>query len=195
MGDTIGRRTDGKPPSGRFLLRIPPGLHAALRRASAEAGLSLNEFCLRRLAAPSGDRDSWEGAVEALVRAADLFGRGLLGVVVFGSWARGELREDSDIDLLVVLDGALDLTRELYRAWDESPVDWQGHPVEPHFVHLPPRDETASGLWAEAAMEGYVLFAATPELVAGLARVRRDIAEGRIVRRVAHGQPYWVRAA
>lgn len=28
-----------------------------------------------------------------------------------------------------------------------------------------------------------------------LARLRRDIAEGRIVRREVHGQPYWVQVA
>jgi predicted nucleotidyltransferase len=181
-----------RPPSGRFLLRMPPGLHAALRRAAEEAGISLNDHCVRRLTAPAGET---EGAPEAVLRAATRFGEALLGVVVFGSLPRGELREDSDVDLLVVLEDSVELTRELYRAWDEAPLLWGGRPVEPHFVHLPPPGRTVAGLWAEVALDGLVLFARGPELGRRLVRVRRDIASGRVVRRRVHGQPYWVEAA
>jgi len=38
---------------GRFLLRISPGLHAALREAATAQGLSLNDYCARKLAAPA----------------------------------------------------------------------------------------------------------------------------------------------
>jgi predicted HicB family RNase H-like nuclease len=36
--------------SGRFLLRIDPGLHAALRHAASASGQSLKEYCGRKLA-------------------------------------------------------------------------------------------------------------------------------------------------
>jgi len=36
---------------------------------------------------------------------AKLYGRRLKNVILYGSWARGEATEDSDIDLLVVLRG------------------------------------------------------------------------------------------
>ena len=52
-----------------------------------------------------------------------------------------------------------------------------------------------SGLWAEVALDGTVLFDRGWMLSARLARVRRAIADGRLVRRVVHGQPYWTETA
>ena len=57
----------------------------------------------------------------ALVRrAAALYGPNLLGVVVFGSWARGEAGAGSDVDLLVGLPvvGAIAVA---WRAWRLRP--------------------------------------------------------------------------
>jgi hypothetical protein len=79
----------------------------------------------------------------------------------------------------------------LYLAWDEAPIWWNGHRVEPHFVHLPDLERTTLGLWAEAAVDAIILFTRDLTLPSRLARVRNDIAAGRIVRRVVHGQPYW----
>src|SRR5512134_1307647 len=123
--------------SGRFLLRIPPGLHAALRSAAAESGLSLNDYCVRKLSAPVGNLAALEGGVRTVERAAALFGERLVGIAAFGSWARQQAASASDVDLLVVVEPSVALTRELYRAWDEEPVAWDGRRVEPHFVHLP----------------------------------------------------------
>ncbi len=182
-------------PSGRFLLRIDPGLHAALRRAAEEEGISLNDYCARKLAAPGAGMVGWQWAVEAIQRAATLFGSALVGVVVFGSWARAEFRADSDVDLLVVVDRRVRLTRKLYRRWDEAPLECEGRPVEPHFVHLPAAGRLHAGLWAEVAIDGVVLFTRGAELSARLVEMRRDIAEGRVVRRLVDGHPYWVEAA
>ncbi len=44
---------------------------------------------------------------------ADHYGERLLRILLFGSSARGEATADSDIDLLVVLDGELDYFAEL----------------------------------------------------------------------------------
>ncbi len=178
--------------SGRFLLRVPPRLHAALRAAAEEAGVSLNEYCTRKLALPA---EAAGDAVEAVVRAASLFGAGLRAVVLFGSFARGEEREASDVDLLVVLDDSVKISRGLYRQWDEAPLTFEGHRVEPHLVHLPSPDGRTGGLWGEVALDGVVLFACGRALSSVLSRIRRDIAEGRLVRRFVHGQPYWVEAA
>lgn len=43
-------------------------------------------------------------AREAARRLADAYGDRLREVVLFGSWTRGEAHEESDVDLLVVLD-------------------------------------------------------------------------------------------
>lgn len=177
--------------SGRFLLRVEPGLHAALRRAAQEVSLSLNEYCSRRLAAPSGRADAVGPAAGVVRRAAALCGEELVGVVVYGSYARGDAEATSDVDVLIVVGRAVRLTRELYRRWDETPIDWQGRRVDPHFAHPPKDSGRPSGLWAEVAIEGIVLFERGLALSRALVRIRRDILAGRVARRVVHGQPYW----
>ena len=186
MSDTI----DGNAgPSGRFVLRISPGLHVALRSAAAEAGLSLNDYCARKLTAP-GSVD--EPTFEVVQRATQQFGDQLMGILAFGSWARGELTEESDVDLLVVVDAAVPIVRSLYRMWDEAPVSWEARPVEVHIVHPPDAREPPSGLWAEAALEGLLLYERGQDLSRRLVEVRKRIAAGDVSRRFAHGQPYWV---
>jgi len=184
-----------REPSGRFLLRLTPGLHATLRSAAREAGLSLNDYCARRLAAPSGSLDGLRGASTVVERAAELFCEDLIGVVAFGSWARGEAVASSDVDVLVVVEGSAPITRALYRRWDVKPLTWEGRVVEPHFVRLAAVEAPATGLWAEAAIDGIVLFERGSRLSARLAEVRREIVAGRLVRRLSHGQPYWAEVA
>ena len=90
---------------------------------------------------------------------------------------------------------ALPFSRDMYRPWDAEPnLMWDGHTVEPHFVHLPPTSEAPSGLWAEVALDGVVLFERAWAVSAHLAAIRRQILAGRISRRMAGGQSYWVRA-
>jgi predicted nucleotidyltransferase len=188
MSDTIQGEL-----SGRFVLRIEPGLHAALRAGAEDAGLSLNEYCRRKLMAPGVAVTG--PATEVVSSAVAVVGGGLVGVVVFGSWARDEATTRSDVDVLVVVSADVPVRRELYRAWDSSPVWWDGHLVEPHFVHLPDPEARVSGLWAEVATDGVVLFERGLEVSRLLASVRRRIAEGGLVRRRIHGHPYWVEAA
>ena len=47
-----------------------------------------------------------------------LYGERLRGLVLFGSWARGDADEESDIDVLVVLDEEDDAYDELHRMMD-----------------------------------------------------------------------------
>ena len=138
----------------------------------------------------AGDGD----AVALVSRAAAVAGDALTGVLLHGSRVRGDDTPTSDIDALVVVETRIQLSRTLYREWDEQPVTWNGRPVNAHFVH-PAAADAFSGLWAEAAIDGLVLFDRDGELSASLARVRRAIADGRLVRRVVHGQPYWTEAA
>ncbi|HSF18974.1 MAG TPA: nucleotidyltransferase domain-containing protein [Vicinamibacteria bacterium] len=188
-------RASSPKASGRFVLRIRPGVHAALREAAADAGISLNDYCAGRLVLPIGSPSAYAGAASVVERAATLFGERLLGVAAFGSWARGELSEASDVDVLVVVENEVALTRTLYRTWDETPIHWGSQIVEPHFVHLPPSEATVSGLWCEVAVDGVVLFERGMRLSARLVRVRHDIVAGRIVRKLVHGQPYWAEVA
>jgi len=195
VSDIKKRRGGSGKASGRFLLRIDPGLHAALRSAAAEGGVSLNDYCARKLALPLGSLSALDGGWQAVERAAALFGDALVGIAAFGSWARRQAADGSDVDLLVIVEPRVALTRELYRAWDEQPVAWEGRPVEPHFVHLPAEGRAAAGLWAEVAVDGIVLFERGLSVSRRLAEVRRDIVSGKIVRKIAHGQPYWAEVA
>ena len=188
--DTIARESD---PSGRFVLRIDPGLHGALRAAARAASMSLNEYCARKLASPGTGPDPEASAL--VERAARILGEALVGVVAFGSWVRGEGRTASDFDVLLIAEDIVPITRRLYRRWDrEPPLHWRGHEVEPHFVHLPPEGAVPSGTWAEVATDGLVLYERGWAVSERLAGFRRMISAGRISRRLLHGQPYWVRA-
>lgn len=186
--------TSRRKPSGRFVLRLPPALHGALQAAARAAGLSLNEDRVRRLASAGPGLAGGDAAASLVTRAAALAGDGLVAVIVYGSWARGEAAPTSDVDVLVVVEPRVALTRALYRAWDERPVTWQGRAVDPHFAH-PPDERAGTGLWAEIAIDGVVLFERGVQVSRHLARVRRAIAGGAIVRRLAHGQPYWTEVA
>lgn len=53
--------------------------------------------------------------VEARARLADLYGDRLARVVLYGSYARGDARPDSDVDLLVVLEGEVEPYTEIKR--------------------------------------------------------------------------------
>ena len=181
--------------SGRFLLRMQAEQHARLQAAAREAGLSLNELCSRRLRAAGSALLAEDGAGAAVERALALFGDDLVGVLVYGSYACGEANPSSDVDLLVVVDLSIPLTRALYRDWDAKPPTWNERAVDPHFVHLPERARTVAGVWCEAAINGVVLFERGGAVTRRLATVRGDIAAGRLVRRTAHGQPYWTVAA
>jgi len=193
MNDTTQKNRETPSASGRFVLRIDSDLHAALRDAARTVGISLNEYCARKLASPASVLAG--PGVEAVNRAALVLGDALLGVVVFGSWARSDMGEKSDVDLLVIVERGRAIDRGLYRSWDEAPLFWDGHLLEPHFVHLPEPGSRLSGLWAEVAVDGVVLFDRDMRVSKRLVAFRREIASGRIYRRRSHGQSYWVGVA
>jgi predicted nucleotidyltransferase len=50
-----------------------------------------------------------------------LYGKRFRGLLLYGSYARGDEREGSDVDLLLLLEGPVNPAREILRA---SPVKW-----------------------------------------------------------------------
>jgi len=46
-------------------------------------------------------------------KAEKLYGSRLKSIILYGSWARGQATEDSDIDLAVILEGEVDPCREI----------------------------------------------------------------------------------
>jgi predicted nucleotidyltransferase len=181
--------------TARFLLRLPPALHRALTARAAAHHLSLNEYCVRKLAGPESLMIRDTAALEVSARAQVVAGAQLIGLVVHGSWARGEMRAASDVDVLAVVEADLPLTRALYRQWDEVSLSWQGRAVDAHFLHLPANPDRAGGVWCEAAVDGIVLSDRDGRIEETLRRIRRAVADGRLVRKHAHGQPYWTVAA
>ena len=53
-------------------------------------------------------------------RLAALYGERLVQLVLYGSHARGEATEDSDVDVLVVLSGEVNVLREIARVSEAS---------------------------------------------------------------------------
>jgi hypothetical protein len=183
---------DTTKPSGRFVLRVGRDLHGALRDAASVAGVSLNEHCMRRLAAAS-DRLS-PLADGALRHARAFLNDDLVGLAVYGSWARREAGEGSDVDLLLIVSDRVAITRDLYRRWDDDPQRWEGYPIEPHFVQLPGNGAPLTALWAEVSIDGIVLFDPALTVSRALVSIRRRVLEGELVRRTVLGQPYWTAA-
>jgi predicted nucleotidyltransferase len=117
------------------VLRLDPRLHDVLRAEAAAAGTSLNDWCGRVLSTPGCG--GLEPASKVILAIRSHQETDLVGVVAYGSFARGELAAGSDVDLLVVLAGRVPITRALYRAWEGVVPDWEGREVDLHF--RPPR--------------------------------------------------------
>lgn len=180
--------------SGKFVLRLNPALHQDLKRLAAAAGVSLNEYCFRRLAAESKEAamrfDS--GLEEAIQAARALYQDDLAALVLYGSWVRGTATRGSDVDLLVVLSSGTPIRRQMYRAWDELSLSVDGHKVEPAIVALPEATSPVSGFWAEVATQGVLCWWRDLSAHQYLVSVRERIAAGELRRERSHGQSYWV---
>lgn len=183
--------------SGKFVLRMPKQLHAALREAARKHGVSLNRFCVDRLSGAVGQVEGEPSGPRVNLPAIDLerieraWGDIAEGVVLFGSTARQETWDTSDVDLLVVVRQGVAVTRDLYDRW--NPVADESTLVSPLIAALPPTLGEAGGVWYEAAVDGIVVWDPNLHVSTTLTRLRREIAEGRIVRRYVHGQPYWIK--
>ncbi|HEX2166977.1 MAG TPA: toxin-antitoxin system HicB family antitoxin, partial [Longimicrobiales bacterium] len=149
--------TPSKRPSGRFVLRLPPPLHAALAASAAARGISLNEHCVRSLA--RAEAAALPGDItDAVARALEQLGADVEAVAIFGSWPRGEAGPSSDVDMLIVVAPGVDITRSLYAPWDHDDRRIDGHRLEPHFVRMRSAGDPVSGLWAEIALDGAVVY-------------------------------------
>lgn len=179
----------------RVLLRLPADLHRTLVKAASQEGLSFNEYSVRQLRVPA-DADELQSVRSLVVSSARArFGGRLAGVLVLGSYARGDAAAASDIDVLIVIDSKTPLTRDLYRDWDREPLTFEGRAIDAHFIHPPADARVPSAVWCEAAIDGRLWYDRDGTIARRLADARRAIADGRVVRAVAHGQPYWKGAA
>jgi predicted nucleotidyltransferase len=188
--------------SGNFLLRCAPQLHLELKRMAKERDLSLNEFCLNtlQLSLNSNERIKTNASLPLIDGLVREYSRdGLVGIALFGSAARGELTESSDIDLLVVLRSPID--RALYRRWDiavdiQEAIRKESNVVNPQFVRFPESADfldSIGGIWLETAIEGRVIYDPELHLHRIFTRIRKAILAGKFERSMSHGHPYWIR--
>ncbi len=178
-----------KEPSGKFVLRVDPQLHAQLRDEAESQSLSLNQWIVAQLQKrPTTLKGPELQLVEEIKK---VFGDDLLGVVLFGSAVRQEVRSTSDIDILIVLDHSHPINRTLYQVWDAKICPIVGARISPQFSHRP-SGKSPSSLWLEIAMEGEILFDKKNIIKKELRKIRERIAFGEFVRKLSHGHPYWV---
>ena len=176
----------------RLLLRLPLPLFAELKARAQAVGLSVNSLIIDSLrtikSVPNKitvtgahaplDLDKLQGLYEGKIRA----------VILFGSQARGEANQNSDIDLLLVLPPEVPISRSLYKLWDSHKVAPSN--VSPQFCHSPNLRGIGS-LWLEVAIDGIVLWEQNLEVSQTLIHVRQEILASVYTRKQAHGHYYW----
>lgn len=169
----------------RILLRIPADLHHAVKVRAEEAGVSVNTMIERLLHA--GLRlDPTESLIVETARRR--YGTDFLGLILFGSRARGDTHASSDTDLLLVVGESVTIQRGLYREWDAAlPAE-----ISIHIAHLPADRRNPGSLWLECALDGKILADPTGRISTTLAALRELITSGAVIRRTTHGQGYWV---
>jgi predicted nucleotidyltransferase len=193
-----------KQPSGKFVIRMPRSLHGRLKLEAMRTGQSLNQLCVAKLDAGGqpiaglGGAPSHAGLfptdlMEKIVRR---WRSDLVGLVLFGSAARGDATDESDVDLLLVMKPDVRIARDLYRRWDELCRECGARDpdrISPHFVRLPRSVGEAGGLWYETALEGISLWERDRQVSRFLRSVREAMGQGKIRRRMLHGSPYWIK--
>lgn len=182
--------------SGKFVLRVDPKMHSQLVERAEAQGVSLNQLCadllLRGLKGPEPTAPWLQEAKGVLAKLKAKFEGDLLAVAAFGSQVQGTADTHSDLDLLVVVKPSVPIVRSLYLWWEDLGLKGQME-VNPHFVHLPTEEKNSSGLFFEIALASEILYEKNKVLTKFLAKIKRMIDSGAIVRRFSNGHPYWVR--
>lgn len=188
-----------KDDTTSFLVRAPKRLFKALKSNAQKQEISLNKLCIKLLDTKHYSHDitpilssgSFAEEInkyledEILPSFADL----VVGVVLFGSAARGTMRLNSDVDLLIVLKEGVRLDRDYYSKLKFKTIN--GHVVSPIIVSLQPSDVTLGSIWIEASLDGCILFDTEFKIARRFANLRSKILSGELVRNFSYGVPYW----
>ena len=126
-------------------------------------------------------------------RIVELWGEPLEGIVLFGSAARGQTWNSSDVDLLIVLPEGATLTRSLYDRWDANVAPHLDARVSPSLVVCRSEASEVGSVWIESAVDGVILLDRAGRIARLFELIRRDIATGKLVSGQAHGHRYWYR--
>ena len=127
------------------------------------------------------------------LRSSDCsFHNAIIGILLYGSYARGEATSRSDIDILVVLDSSVLIKRVIYSEIDSLSGMDQRYSVM--LSHLPEPEKRASTLWLEVAQECVILSDQDHKIAKAIAFLQSLISKGKVQRKESHGQGYWVYA-
>src|SRR3989344_4069299 len=147
-----------KALSGKFVIRVPPALHHTLKKVAEREGTSLNQICLNYLTLkskapfiPSKEDFNWTQKVIDNFKTQKIV---IDGIVAFGSVVRGEEKEGSDYDILIIISSPTELSPQLYHYWDENIAQNVPQSISPHFVVIPSDIKKLGSLWLEVALEG-----------------------------------------
>ena len=116
------------------------------------------------------------------------FSDNFIGLLLFGSQARGDAHDTSDTDLLLVVSGAVKIDRSLYRLWDARLPE----NISIQIAHLPSVPREAGSLWLECAMDARILYDPSGRIANFLEQAKQYITSGNVVRCTTHGQGFWV---
>jgi predicted nucleotidyltransferase len=130
---------------------------------------------------------------EVVDKLSAALGDRLLGVVLYGSHARGEAREDSDVDLLVIARGlperrydrSIHLQRVVRGIKDAPPISVLGKTPGEFESHFP-------SLYLDIGVDGVVLYDRDGYTTGKFNHIRKIIAEiGLVRRRLDRGNMFW----
>jgi len=124
-----------------------------------------------------------------------LLGDELVGLVLFGSWARGEAREDSDVDVFVVLKSlrGVEARAAVYKVVSRS-VGRAATLVDARADELFGEELELTPLLLNILVDGIVVYDRTGKLAELAAKARRLVeAEGLVRYRTPDGKYGWKR--
>jgi len=182
--------------SGKFVLRLTQDLHKTISDYANNNGLSLNKACIdliQKGLSKDNTKDELYLFLEPIIaKIKEHFGKDLVGIMLFGSYATNESTEASDIDLLIVLSNDIPIVRKLYRWWDNEISETNLEIINPHFVNLPKDIKKVTGLWLEVAEKGKVLYQRNQLIEKTISKIKKLTQDGMVRKYVSNGHPFWV---